>query len=313
MVVGSSPTGPTILASQAQNNPPRCLALGLAVLDYCYQVESLPAGGGKYFASGMDCVVGGVATNAAIAMRALGADVCLYSRLGADSNGEWILQQLRAKDLDTGFTEQLPGCSSPCSAVCIDNQGERSIVNYRDRQLFAQPPVVNADMLTGVSAVVADTRWPQAVDAVFAMAAEQGIPTVLDLDQNPENHPLIEPADCVIFAQPALQQLSPGVSLSEALLQWSRRYPQKQLAVTCGAEGVLYILAGEVNKLDSYPVKAVNTLGAGDVFHGAFTYALACGQNFRAALQFANAAAALRVSGVADFPSSAQVLQLLQD
>ena len=288
---------------------PRCLAVGLALIDHCYSVDSLPSAASKYFANAARSVLGGVATNAALTALALGADTRLLSRLGADASGDWILAELNRWGVDTKFIERVAGYVSASSAVCIDKYGERNIVNYRDPKLFAADVNVSDDLLAGVDAVVCDTRWPQAARVVLARASELAIPRVLDYDQNPtpESVDLIGLVDYAIFAEPALLALS-GCSDKRAAIAWAaEKYPNARVAVTCGGAGVCFWAENEVRNIAAHPVTVVNTLGAGDVFHGACCYALACGRDFEGALRWANAAAAMRVSGEVDFPSLEQV------
>ena len=288
---------------------PRCLAVGLALIDYCYSVDNLPPGGGKYFASAMHSVLGGVATNAALAILTLGAETRLLSRLGADASGDWVLAELKRMGIDTTFIEQVPGRMSASSAVCIDKYGERSIVNYRDPELFGTDVHIPDDLFAGVDAVICDTRWPQAVGAVLARASELSIPRVLDYDQNPtpESADLVDLVDYAIFAEPALLALSGCLDAYVAIAWAAEKYPKARVAVTCGGAGVYFWTDNQVKNIAAHPVQVVNTLGAGDVFHGACCYALACGRDFEDALRWANAAAAMRVSGEVDFPSLSQV------
>jgi sulfofructose kinase len=86
------------------------------------------------------------------------------------------------------------------------------------------------------------------------------------------------------------------------------------LAVTLGAEGVVWLEANEVWQLSVPPITSIDTLGAGDVFHGAWAYALGCGMNNAACARFASATAALkctRFGGCSGTPSHAEVDTLL--
>jgi sulfofructose kinase len=86
------------------------------------------------------------------------------------------------------------------------------------------------------------------------------------------------------------------------------------MLATDGAQGVFWVEAGELHHQPAYTVQAVDTLGAGDVFHGAFALALAEGQAMDAAVAFANAAAAIKVTrfgGRAGAPTRAEVEDLL--
>jgi sulfofructose kinase len=86
------------------------------------------------------------------------------------------------------------------------------------------------------------------------------------------------------------------------------------LAVTCGGEGVYWLDDGQVRHLPAFEVEVVDTLAAGDVFHGALALALAERRPIEAALPFAAAAAAIkctRFGGRDGIPNRAEVERLL--
>lgn len=273
---------------------PEILCVGIATLDQVFYVSDLPAGPGKSVAKGYRRFGGGIAANAAVALSRLGASVDLWTCLGDDETGDWIAADLRDANVNLHVQTQI-GAVSPQSAVFVSADGDRSLVNHRSRDLFSPP----ADLpdFSRYDAVLCDTRWPQAAEA----ALTSGIPVrMLDADQGlPGNaRTLVEASSHVIFAKAGLDELTGGDLAAAASGNF--------VAVTDGANGTR-TLNGTV---PAYPVDAVDSNGAGDVFHAAATYALATGAADADALDFASAAAALKclsTGGRASFPTLAAV------
>jgi sulfofructose kinase len=137
-----------------------------------------------------------------------------------------------------------------------------------------------------VDAVLADTRWTPGNLAALDLARARGIPGVLDAEA-PIDRALLSAASHVAFSRQGLASVSfgaPDAALAALdLAAWA--------CVTDGADGV-YVRGGA--RIPAPRVAAVDTLGAGDVWHGAFALRLAEGADETEAIRFANAAAALK-------------------
>lgn len=285
------------------------LICGIAVVDYVYKVDALPTRAEKYRASGMDIVGGGCAANAAVAVARLGGHARLLTRLGDDAVGQLIASELSAEGVDMTPSALSAGARSPMSAVFVDPQGERMIMNFRGAGLAETAPVPDVR-----GAVLADTRWPQAALAVLHAARAKGIPGVLDAEA-PVPRDVAEAASHVVFSAQGLLDFTGETALSTALATASQSLPG-WVAVTDGPKGVAWIEAGKITWLPGFTVPVVDTLGAGDVWHGAFTLALAEGQSEHAAARFAHAAAALKCTafgGRKATPSRDQVSDFMKE
>jgi sulfofructose kinase len=270
-------------------------------MDLMFRVDPLPAGGGKSYATAFREIGGGVAANAAVAIVRLGGRARYVGRVGDDPIGERIVSELQADGVDTNGVRAVPGVVSPVSAVLVDDAGERIIVNYTPPGLFDGGDHHQAGELAGVDAVLVDVRWPDGAALALTSASEAGIPGVFDFDRPMDAHGdvLLAAASHVAFSHPALT----ATARSDA---W--------LAVTMGDAGVVWREAGSTYHLPAFPVEVVDTVGAGDVFHGALALALAEGQPEAEAVRFASAAAALkctRPGGRAGSPSRRDVEGLL--
>lgn len=270
----------------------RVLTLGITVLDTVLQVGALPTSGGKTYATGRAEVVGGIAANAAIAIVRLGGEAALVSRVGDDLVAERIVAELAAAGVDTGLVEWLNGVQSSISTILVDAAGERLLVNHADPALFRGTP--DLEGIT-VDAVMTDTRWPEGALAGLRRARALGVPGVLDYDRHAARLPpeLLALASHVVFGRQGLEALT-GTADVTLGLQQVRGMTGAWLACTSGGDGVHWLDGDAVRRLPAFPVEAVDTLAAGDVFHGAMALALAEGRSEPEAMRFASAAAALK-------------------
>jgi sugar/nucleoside kinase (ribokinase family) len=276
----------------------RVLCAGIAVQDQIFGVEAFPAPGSKHRARTFMAVPGGCAANAAIAAARLGGKVSLVAPFGGppgqDVAGDAVLRQLRAEGVDCTSVIRMPGVSSSISAITIDPAGERTIVNYRDRALEEARLIDTDAALAGVRALLIDNRFPELVIPLCLAARAADIPVVLDADKPTRlTQEFLSLCTHIIFPADGLRAAAGCDDLSAAL-HAQAALTTAFLAVTDGRNGVYWLDAGEMRQLPGLSIHAVDTLGAGDVFHGAFTLALAEGQDAISALRFANTAAGLK-------------------
>lgn len=268
---------------------------GIAVLDLLFTVDELPKGEGKIYASSFDEVGGGVAANAAFAIARLGGTARYVGRVGTDTAGTRIREDLAAAGVDVSGVELVPGVASPVSAVLVDSMGERLIINHTDSSLFAEPP--QRPDLAGVDSVLVDVRWPQAAAGALETAAAASKPGVFDFDRPMADGGgrLLSLASHVVFSEHALSATA-GTETPEAALRLVAERTNATLAVTLGGRGTVWLDGEEIRHLPAFTVDVVDTVGAGDIFHGAFALALAERQPMGNAVRFASAAAAIKCS-----------------
>lgn len=269
--------------------------VGTAVLDHVYEIDVLPGGEGKHFATSKKDVGGGPAASAAVAICRLGGAARYVGGLGTDHAGDDILADLDAEGVDTGWVGRSKLYPSPTSAVIVDRHGERLIVNHTDRRLMEGLEERVAEATAGVDAVLADLRWPVGAIAGLRAAAGLGIPGIVDFDQTDADTDitLLGSASHVVFSQPALAELTGDNDPAVGLQQMRDRIPA-WLAVTAGSAGTFYLSDHGTDHVPAFDVAVVDTLGAGDVFHGAFALAIGQGLGPKRALVEASAAAAIK-------------------
>ena len=275
----------------------RVICTGLAVLDHVFYLPEIPKTPIKSFATNYQTVGGGNAATAAIAISRAGGQAVFWGSLGDDLNGDIILSELEGFGVNIEDVSRLNGLNSSVSTVLIDNKGERLITNYTDRQLLKNADWLPLGKLVKSDALLADLRWQEGAIKVLRRARELGIPGVLDADLAPEglNEEVIKNTTHVLFSEPALNGFTQGKSIVEAL-HCVAEINRGWVGVTEGSSGTRWLDSGKLKHVPAFKVETVDTLGAGDVFHGVFALSLAEGHLENNALIRASAAAALHCS-----------------
>lgn len=296
---------------------PRILFCGSTTLDTVFRVDALPQGPGKVLPKEMTVVAHGMAASAAAAAARLGAEALLVSRLGDDAVGQRICEELAADGVDCRWVRRFAGVTSALCTVIVDDAGERLVVPYYDPALPADPSWLPPDIARGADAVMADVRWPMGAAAVLDAGRAAGIPSVLDADIGPRDVllDLARRATHAVFSEPGAR-IASGQDTAEAALAWLSDRLDGVVAVTCGETGCLWMDGGQMQRLPGHRVHAVDTLAAGDVFHGVLTWALAQKVPLPGGMALANAAAAIKCrtfGGRRGAPDRAELQRFLEE
>lgn len=295
---------------------PRVLCIGQAVQDFVFTLPELPAAARKYRARRFESVGGGPAATAAVAICRLGGRALLAARVGDDDVGRIVAAELERYGVDCALVRRLPGCSSSLSAVLVDAAGERLIVNYLDAAMDGAADCLPDGLPADVDAVLADTRWPDGALRGLELARQAGVPGILDGDSPvPVDGALVRTASHVAFSTPGLAEFAGTADPAAGLIAASAR-TDAWCCVTLGSGGTLHLVAGKPVTLPAFRVRVADTLGAGDVWHGALALALADGEPIERAMYVAGAAAALKVrngKGRAGAPSRAELDEFLAE
>jgi sugar/nucleoside kinase (ribokinase family) len=275
---------------------PRILCAGGAVQDIVMRVDKFPDAGTKVQASEFLITSGGQAGNAAVAVARLGGHVSFAGPMGAtdDEVAGRILESLMREKIDCSGAIRVSDAISSVSLILVDASGEKTIATRRDQGLNAIALENPERAVTNVDAVLLDNRYPNFVTPICNAAQARGIPRVLDLDKAaPLDDPLLLACSHVISSAEALRGSTGLKDLGAALKKLGQSF-KGFLAFTDGSDGVYWLANGEIRHMDAFKVKAIDTLGAGDVFHGAFTFRFVETGELRDAMRFAGAAAAIK-------------------
>jgi sugar/nucleoside kinase (ribokinase family) len=310
-------TDPDMKSHAARKTPPQILCIGMPVRDLTFRVDGLPARGSKENASHFDEICGGNALNGAIGIARLGGRASICGPMGdaRETTSRYIFEKMAEEGIETKHIVHMPGLVTPISNIMIDPSGERTIVTFRDPELW-KVHLPDADtLLDDCDAILTESRCAAFCTDLCAEARRRGIPVIVDVDRAMSlREGLLTASSHLVFSSEPLQETA-GVADDGEALKKIARLTQSFLAGTRGAQGTIWLDEYQtLQQTPAFPVHTVDTLGAGDVFHGAFALAITEKQDLRAALRFASAAAALkctRFGGAFAAPQRAEVEALL--
>lgn len=289
--------------------------LGITVLDRIQRVATLPTVGGKYVATDYYEVGGGPAATAAVAVAKLGHQVEFIGRVGNDSVATTMLAELSSYDVNVENIVRIEGASSAFSAILVDDEGERMIINFQDPSLSRDPKALESLDFSKYTTILTDVRWPEGAKYALEQAKKFNIPSVLDADLSPDPiDELVELADHVAFSEPGLERFT-GITDPIEGLKAAQQRTQGMVYVTVGSKGCYWIENGEIQHQAGLKVDVVDTTGAGDVFHGALAVAVAESMPTRESIVFSNTVAAVKCTkrgGREGIPSREEVELKLQ-
>jgi len=266
--------------------------VGLATLDVIQLVDVLPAPNQKTTAKQTWLAAGGPATVAAIAFAALGGRAVLWTALGGGAAADAIRADLASAGVEV-IDAAPDGFEVATSSVLLDAAtGERAVISGSGhRPHLASPPKPD---LTAADVVLIDGHHAELAAAAAREASASGLPVVVDAGSHkPVFDQLLTLSTDVIcsadYVHPA--------GLTPAELAAGRRL----LAVSHGADALVWWSDGEHGVVQPPSAPVVDTLSAGDVLHGAYAFGLASGWSRLGALEFAVQVASIRVRRLGPF------------
>jgi sulfofructose kinase len=291
---------------------PKILCAGIAVQDIVMRVQSFPAPGTKVPASEFVITGGGCAANAAVTIARLNGRVAFAGPLGGsgDAVSNRILSDLGKEGVDCSGVARVDGGTASVSLILLDATGEKTIATRRGVNLGDILPNDPARLVADADALLVDNRFPEFVTAVCRAAHARGIPIVIDLDQATRiDDPLLALGTHVVSSAEALFGMTGLKDYREALERLAKHH-SGFVAITDGPKGVYWLEGSELRHLPAFNIEAIDSLGAGDAFHGGFTLALAEGRALPDIMRFASATAALKCmkfGGASGAPTRAEV------
>jgi len=293
------------------------------VQDIIMRVETFPRAGEKVQASEFLITSGGQAGNAAVAVARLGAVTSYIGALGDtdDEVANTIIKTFAGENIDVSGAIRVPGARSSVSLILLDASGEKMIATRRNQGLSEAVPKDPKAAVAYLDAVLLDNRYVNISMPICDAAKARGIPRVLDLDKPaPPDDALVQGCTHVIASADAMRESTGLKDHAAALMKYGETY-KGFLAVTDGPDGVYWLDRGQsdlgnVRHMPAFKVTAVDTLGAGDTFHGAFAYRLAETGDAIDAMRFAAAAAAIkctRFGGLMGAATRAEVEAFLKE
>jgi sulfofructose kinase len=291
----------------SQNHDLGVLCVGVAAYDLIFTVDTHPAEDVKMDAVALTRCGGGPAANAAVAISRLGHSVAFAGYLGRDPFGDENLRELAEVGVRTDLVQR-GRAPTPLSAVLVKPDGSRSLVHYRDRAGHLSPGSLNLDQIKP-RMILLDGHEPLISTPLTVAARRRSIPIVLDAGSVRQGTvELAGRCDHLVCALKFALDYTGAGDAARALDQLVGLAPT--VVITLGEGGLIWGKGQARGRQPAFAIEAVDTTGAGDVFHGAYMVGLAEQMNWGDTLRFASAAAALccrRMGARLGVPSRADV------
>lgn len=263
-------------------------------MDLVVTSNKRPNAGETVLGESFKTVPGGKGANQAVAIARLGADVYMIGRVGDDAYGQDIMSNLQAQGVRTTYMKPVTEMESGTAHIILA-EGDNSIVVVKGANNEVTPHYVKDALssIEDIGMVLIQQEIPEeTVEAVCTICSEKGIPVILNpAPARQVSQQILDQAAYITPNEHEAALMFDGLTIAEAL----RQYPNK-LLITEGKNGVRYFDGIKEVLVPGYPVKAVDTTGAGDTFNGALAVALTEGKSLYDALAFANLAASISVT-----------------
>ncbi len=278
-----------------KNKPFEVVGMGLNSVDFLCVVPEFPAPNSKMEMLQFCKQGGGQVATAMVALSRWSVKTKYVGKVGEDEWGQFSLDSLRQENVDVSSVTVEPNATNQFAAIIVDRtSGERTILWNRDERLMYRMGELRKEEVCSGKLLHLDGHDIHAAIQSARWAKEEGIPTVVDLDKvEPLTSELIKEIDFVITSS-RFPTLFTRISDPERALIEMQRQTSGFVCATLGQEGAIAFVDGDILYARGSEINAVDTTGAGDVFHAGFIYGLLQNWEVEEILRFANSAAALK-------------------
>jgi ribokinase len=289
----------------------RIVVVGSSNVDLIMKMDRLPQRGESVSDAVFMQTFGGKGANQAVAAAKAGGEVVFVNCVGDDSYGEQVVANLRQAGVDTRFVSTESGVSTGTALIMVGGQGENYLgvapgANYR----LGQEHVDQAkDLIAAAAMVVVQYEIrPETLLYAINLAAQTGCPVLFNLaPPKPLADEALARLEILVVNETEAAFLCgfpvEGEAQAWRAVQALKARGPRLVILTLGTRGCLFAGAQERGHIPAFPVEAVDTTAAGDVFCGTLAVALVEGQPVREGLRFASAAAAIAVTRMGAQPS----------
>lgn len=276
------------------------VGVGLNATDTLLIVPRFPAYAGKVpFEEEIVSPGGQVATAMTTCVR-LGLRVKYVGTVGDDERGRIQMESLRQSGINLDDVQVRKGCANQSAYILVDRTtGERTVLWRRAECLRLLPSEITPEQITCARLLHIDGHDTEAVERAASIARRASIPVTVDVDTIYHGFDRVLPyVDYLVASSEFPVQWTNERDPFKALERIQEEYRMTVAAMTLGAHGALARSEGRFIYSPAFVVNCVDTTGAGDVFHGAFCYAVLEGMPLGEALDFSNALAALNCTAL---------------
>lgn len=276
------------------------VGVGLNATDTLLIVPHFPAYGGKVPFHDEILSPGGQVASAMVTCAKLGLRTKYIGTVGDDERGRIQMESLIQSGINLDHVQRRVDCPNQSAYIVIDQStGERTVFWSRPDCLALEPTAIAPDQIACARLLHIDGHDTPAVERAARIASENGIPVTVDVDTIYHGFDRVLPyVDYLIASSEFPIRWTNQDDPFSALEAIQKEYGMRVAAMTLGSHGSLALCEGRFFYSPAYVVNCLDTTGAGDVFHGAFCYAVLQDMRMGEALDFSNAMAALNCTAI---------------
>ena len=276
------------------------VGVGLNATDTLILLDRFPAYAGKVPFTREVLSPGGQVASAMVCCAKLGLRVKYIGTCGDDERGRIQMDSLRASGINIDDVQVRENCPNQTAYILIDQStGERTVLWRREDCLALLPDSITPAMITSARLLHIDGHDTPAVARAAQIARQHGIPVTIDIDTiyHGFDH-VLQHVDYLVTSSEFPVQWTGQADPLKALATIQNEFHLPVAAMTLGAHGSLARVDGKFYYSPAYVVNCTDTTGAGDIFHGAFCYAVLAGLPIQQTLDLSNALAALNCTAL---------------
>jgi sulfofructose kinase len=272
------------------------VGLGQACVDYLGRIPDFPHEDGKVELVDLHRQCGGPASTALATLSRLGIKCSFLGSVSDDPFGADIVQGLKDEGVDFCFLKILPGYTSQFAFIAVSSEnGNRTVFWHRGTVPQLKKHDVDLSPFSRAKVLHLDGLMIEASLEAARQAKDAGLAVVLDAGTMREGSLQIVALVDVLIASVRFAEPLVGIGASpKKALETLASFGPKTVVITLGRKGSLGWDGKKTAFLEAFPVKAVDTTGAGDVYHGGYIYGLLQGWPMTECMHFASAVAALK-------------------
>jgi ribokinase len=238
---------------------------------------------------------GGPVSTALVTLSRLGKSVAVVAKIGGDTRGRLMVEDLQREGVDTRGLVVSPDHSSQFAFIMVEpGKGHRTILWGRAGLPNLTEQEVDLDLVRSARLLHVDNHEVAGAIAAARAAQEAGIPVLIDAGTPDDRiEELLSLVDYAVTSESFPKKLT-GIEDREKALEAIRAYGPSVATMTLGPDGALALTEDGLIHSPGFKVDVVDTTGAGDVFHGAFACGILEGWNLVEILRFSNAVAAMK-------------------
>ncbi len=270
------------------------VGVGINATDTIIRLPRFPTLDSKVEIISSQMMPGGQVASAMIACSRWGLRVRYVGKIGEDAAAQLQIDEMEKEGVDARWITA-PGCDSQSAYILVDeSSGERTVLWKRDSSIALRPGDLKREWIWDARILLIDGHDTEASATAAGWARQEGLEVVGDFDNRyPGVEAVLELTDFPVASKDFPERLTGEKDLLKSLPAIFRRFKCRLIAATLGRLGVLGWDGARFILCPGFCVDAVDTTGAGDIFHGAFVYGLAKKRPIEELLEFACAAAAL--------------------